>query len=67
MQNVHYANAIGTIMQSMISTRSDMSYSTFLLSRYMFNPGKDHWNALKYLLMYIRNTLHTGLCYEKKA
>ena len=66
MENIPYANAIGTIMYSMISTRPDLSYSISLLSRYMSNPGKAHWDALKYLLRYINSTLHTGLCYEKR-
>ena len=66
MENIPYANAIGTVMYSMISTRPDLSYLISLLSRYMSNPGKAHWDALKYLLRYINNTLHTGLCYEKR-
>ena len=66
MENIPYANAIGTVMYSMISTRPDLSYSISLLSRYMSNPGKAHWDALKYLLRYINSTLNTGLCYEKR-
>ena len=66
MEHVPYANVIGTVMYSMISTRPDLSYSISLLSRYMSNPGIDHRNALKYLLRYINNSLHLGLCYEKR-
>ena len=66
MEHVPYANVIGTVMYSMISTRPDLSYSISLLSRYMSNPGIDHWNALKYLLRYSNSSLHLGLCYEKR-
>ena len=64
MEEIPYSNAIGTVMFSMISTRPDLAYSISLLSRYMSNPGKEHWNALKHLLKYINSSLHAGLCYK---
>ena len=66
MENVPYTNAIGTVMYSMISTRPDLAYSISLLSRYMSNPGKEHWNALKHLLKYINCTLNFGLFYKNR-
>lgn len=42
MESIPYANAIGSVMYSMISTRPDLSYSISLLSRFMSNPGCDH-------------------------
>ncbi|XP_052189916.1 secreted RxLR effector protein 161-like [Diospyros lotus] len=39
MENVPYANAIGTIMYAMISTRPDLAYAISSLSRFMSNPG----------------------------
>ena len=66
MDNISYSNAIGTVMYSMISTRPDLAYSISLLSRFMSNPGKPHWLALKHLLRYINGSLNTGLCYEKR-
>ncbi|XP_052198535.1 protein At-4/1 isoform X3 [Diospyros lotus] len=66
MENIPYANVIGTIMYSMISTRPDLAYSISLLSRFMSNPGKTHWEALKYVLKYINGSLHVGLNFEKR-
>ncbi|CAM8883258.1 unnamed protein product [Rhodiola kirilowii] len=66
MQSVPYANVIGSIMYAMISTRSDLSYAVSLLSRYMSNPGLEHWHALKYVLAYISGTLSVGLVYGNK-
>lgn len=66
MENIPYANAIGTVMYSMISTRPDLAYSISLLSRYMSNPGKTHWDALKYMLRYINGTVDIGLCYKRR-
>ncbi|XP_031268700.1 secreted RxLR effector protein 161-like [Pistacia vera] len=66
MESMPYANAIGSIMYSMISTRPDLSYSISLLSRFMSNPGWEHWNALKWLLRYIKNNVHMGLNFCKR-
>ena len=67
MEGITYANAIGTIMYSMISTRPDLAYAISLLSRYMSNPGKPHWDALKYMLRYINGSVDISLCYKKMS
>ncbi|XP_031275094.1 secreted RxLR effector protein 161-like [Pistacia vera] len=52
-------------MYAMISTRPDLSFAISLLSRFMSNPGSEHWAALKWLLRYINSSLHVGLNYSK--
>ncbi|GAB2291727.1 hypothetical protein Dimus_038172 [Dionaea muscipula] len=52
-------------MYSMVSTRPDLSFSISLLSRFMSNPGPDHWNALKWLLRYLNCTAASGLLFKK--
>ena len=64
MENVPYSNAIGTIMYAMISTRPDLAYAISTLSRFMSNPGKPHWEALKYLLR--NGSANVGLSYKKR-
>ncbi|XP_031264308.1 secreted RxLR effector protein 161-like [Pistacia vera] len=65
MENVPYYNAIGSVMYSMISTRPDLAYAISLLSRFMSNPGNEHWNALKWLIRYINGTVQIGLIFCK--
>ncbi|KAL2534627.1 cysteine-rich RLK (RECEPTOR-like protein kinase) 8 [Abeliophyllum distichum] len=67
MSNVPYANAIGSIMYSMITTRPDLAYAISFLSRFMSNPGKHHWIALKWLLRYLAGTVKRGLVFEKRS
>ncbi|XP_052177832.1 secreted RxLR effector protein 161-like [Diospyros lotus] len=67
MENIAYANVIGTIMYSMISTRPDLAFSISLLRRFMSNPSKIHWEALKYLLRYINGFTDIGLIYKRKC
>ncbi|XP_042065599.1 secreted RxLR effector protein 161-like [Salvia splendens] len=65
MKKIPYANAIGSVMYQMVSTRPDIAYAVSCLSRYMANPGLVHWEALKWLLRYLKHTTKYGLCYSK--
>lgn len=47
MEKVPYANAVGSIMYSMVCTRPDLAYASSLVSRYMSNPSRGHWEAVK--------------------
>jgi hypothetical protein len=42
MSRIRYANAVGSLMYAMVSTRPDISHEVGVVSRYMENPGKDH-------------------------
>nr|CAD1837582.1 unnamed protein product [Ananas comosus var. bracteatus] len=48
-------------MYAMVCTRSDISYAVSMVSRYMTNPGKAHWQAVKWILRYLRGTTNTCL------
>ena len=41
-----------------------MAYAVSLVSRFMGNPGKTHWEALKWILRYLKGTLTTCLIYK---
>ena len=64
MARVPYSNAVGSVMYNMICTRPDLAHSISSLSRYMANPGREHWEALKWLLRYIKATVNEGLVYR---
>ncbi|KAL7137756.1 hypothetical protein ABFS83_10G114200 [Erythranthe nasuta] len=61
MKSVPYANAIGSIMYLMVSTRPDIAYDVSCLSRYMANPGMPHWEVVKWLMRYLRWSVRTGI------
>ncbi|XP_062088866.1 secreted RxLR effector protein 161-like [Humulus lupulus] len=65
MKNAPYAMALGCLMYIMVSTRPDLVHSLSILSRFMANPGMEHWKALKWLLRYLKGTWNYGLVYEK--
>nr|GMC75148.1 Retrovirus-related Pol polyprotein from transposon TNT 1-94 [Ipomoea batatas] len=37
-------------MCAMVCTRSDLAYAVSVVSRYMHNPGKEHWDVVKWIL-----------------
>ncbi|KAK4384556.1 Retrovirus-related Pol polyprotein from transposon TNT 1-94 [Sesamum angolense] len=59
MKSVPYSNAIGSVMYLMVSTRPDIAYAVSCLSRYMSNAGLPHWEALKWLLRYLKGSINT--------
>ncbi|KAH9762162.1 Integrase catalytic domain-containing protein [Citrus sinensis] len=63
MPRVPYASAVGSLMFAMICTRPDIAQAVGAVSRYMANPGGEHWIAVKRILRYIRGTSDVALCY----
>ncbi|WVZ14807.1 hypothetical protein V8G54_012373 [Vigna mungo] len=64
MESVPFSNGIGSIMYGMVYTRPDVAHGVSVLSQFMVNPGPTHWEALKWMLRYIRGSLGTGLSFQ---
>jgi hypothetical protein len=47
MPKVLYSSVVSSLMYVMVCSRPDLSYAISLVSRYMANPSKEHWNAIK--------------------
>ena len=56
MMKIPYASAVGSLMYAMVCTRPDIGYAVGVVSRFMSNPGKEHWNAVKWILWYLKGT-----------
>ena len=65
MKNVPYSSAVGSLMYAMICTRPDIAYAVDVVSRFLTNPGKEHWTAVKWILRYLRGTTKNCLCFGK--
>ncbi|GJW07407.1 gag-pol polyprotein [Tanacetum coccineum] len=63
MSRVPYASAVGSLMFAMIYTRPDITHVVGVVSRYMTEPGRGHWEAVKRILRYIKGTLDVALCF----
>ena len=65
MSHVPYVSAVGSIMYAMVYTRPNISHVVSVVSRDMDCPGKIHWQAVKWILAYLRGISHVGLVYDK--
>ncbi|KAK5773310.1 hypothetical protein PVK06_049616 [Gossypium arboreum] len=65
MLQVPYSNAVGSLMYAMVCTRPDISQTVSIVSRYMHNPRKGHWQAVKWILRYIQKTVDVGLLFKQ--
>ncbi|GJU90611.1 retrovirus-related pol polyprotein from transposon TNT 1-94, partial [Tanacetum coccineum] len=63
MSKVPYANAVGRLMYLMVCTRPYIAYAVSVVSRYLVNPGKNHWEAVKWILKYLWGTTNVDLVY----
>jgi hypothetical protein len=50
-------------MYVMVCTRPDIAHVVGVVRRYMNNPGKEHWEAVKWILKYLRGTTTHALCF----
>jgi len=63
MDKIPYALAIGSLMYAMVCTRPDIAHAVGVVSRYMSNPGKQHWEAVKWIMRYLKGSSKTCLTF----
>jgi hypothetical protein len=61
MRNVPYAQAIGSALWPIMVYRADAAAAIGILSQFIQNPGRVHWQALKTLIAYLGTTKHLWL------
>ncbi|KAL5546305.1 hypothetical protein UlMin_005992 [Ulmus minor] len=65
VESIPYASAVGSLMYAMVCTRPDLAYSASLVSRFISNPGRGHWEAVKWILRYVKGASDVGLLYKR--
>ncbi|KAE8695044.1 Calcium sensing receptor [Hibiscus syriacus] len=65
MKKIPYSSVVGSLMYSMICTRPDIAYAVGVVSRFLANPGNEHWVTAKWILRYLRGTSKRCLCFGK--
>ncbi|XP_031287627.1 secreted RxLR effector protein 161-like [Pistacia vera] len=65
MSTIPYANALGSLMYLMVCTRPDLASFVSLVSRFMSNPERLHWSALKWILRYLQGSKSVGIVFSK--
>jgi hypothetical protein len=62
---LRYSQIIGSLMYIASATRPDISFAVSKLSRFVSNPGDEHWRALERVLRYLKGTMSLGIHYTR--
>jgi len=61
---LRYSQIIGSLMYLASATRPDIAFAVSKLSRFVSNPGEDHWKALERVMRYLVGTMDYGIHYS---
>lgn len=67
MSSVPYASAVGSLMYAMVCTRPDIAHDVSVVSRFMSQPKKEHWQCMKRIFRYLAGTTDVGLIYDNET
>jgi len=67
MTRVSYASPVGSLMYAMVCSRPDLSQAISMINIYMHDPGRGYWEAVKWVLRYIKGTISVGLVFKKDS
>jgi hypothetical protein len=56
MSKVPHASAMGCLMYVMVCTKPDLAHTVSVVSKYMTNLGRQHWDAIKWIFRYLKVT-----------
>nr|KYP65207.1 Retrovirus-related Pol polyprotein from transposon TNT 1-94 [Cajanus cajan] len=65
MVKVPYTYVVGSLMYAMVCTRPDIAHAVRVVSGFMSNLGRKHWEAVKWLLRYLKGISKIALCLSK--
>ena len=56
MHHIPYHKAVGLLLYLAISTRPDIAFPIGILSQFVDNPGRVHWEGVKHVFRYLAGT-----------
>jgi len=65
ISHVPNSNAIGSLMYVIVCIRPDLAYAVSIISRFMHNSGKAHWEAVQWILRYLKGSIDLGLVFDQ--
>ena len=63
MAKVPYTSAVGCLIYAMVCTRPDLAQAVSQVSKFISKPGKQHWEAVKWIFRYMRGTIGYGIIF----
>ena len=60
-----FPSAVGSLLYLSTMTRPDITYAVSNVAQFCANPPKEHWIAVKRIMLYLVGTMCLGLLYKK--
>lgn len=67
MAKVPYLSAVGSLQYAAMVTRPDIAQAVSYVAQYSAAPRREHWNAIKRILRYLRGTTGAKIVYQGKG
>lgn len=64
-KNIPYREAVGSLMHLATVSRPDISFAVSLVSRFLNSYNETHWNAVKKIFKYLKETKVYGLYFTR--
>jgi len=61
-----YVFVVGSLIYAMVCTRTDNAHEIVTMSHFLLSPDKEHLNAMKWIMRYLRGTTNLGLMFGGK-
>ena len=58
-----FSFAVGSLMYTMVCTWPNIAHVVGVVSKFMSNPRKEHWAAIKWIIWYLKGTSRVSLCF----
>jgi len=65
MVRVPFRNAVGALMYLMVATRPDIAFAVIQVAKFVNDPRKIHWTAVKRIFRYLSGTSGHGITYTR--
>lgn len=65
MNQIIYANVVGFFIYAMICTRFDIGHTFRMVTMFMSNQGKEHWNAIKWIMCHLKSFINMGILFQR--
>ncbi|KAL6421567.1 hypothetical protein ACFW04_014301 [Cataglyphis niger] len=63
--NAPYKETVGSLFYLTIVSRPDIAYAVNTISQYAEKSTKEHWNAVKRIIKYVKGIVDYGIKFEK--
>ena len=67
MADVPYRSAVGSLIYLVTGSRPDIAVAVSEVSKYLENPGRLHWAAVKRIIRYLKGTIEMTILLKPKS